>query len=99
MTTALALTLTYLVINIGLVIWVERERAREREVPWSVSAAIAAVRWVPPVAGAIYLVVVSGDWQFVLLVIGFFAISAWLLTGLLAYTNHGPDKRDRWRRD
>jgi hypothetical protein len=96
MTTALALTFAYLAINLGLMIWVERERAHERELAWQVGVAVAALRYAPPIACAIYLVVLSGDWQFVLLVLGFFAISGWLMTGLLAYSNPRPDRRDRW---
>jgi hypothetical protein len=37
-------------------------------------------------AGAIYLVALSGDWAFVLFVLAFFAGAFWLLDGLLAFT-------------
>lgn len=96
MTTALALTIAYLAINLALMIWVERERAGQREVTWQAGLVVSTLRYGPPIAGAIYLVVLSGDWQFVLLILGFFAISGWLMTGLLAYSNPRRDRRDRW---
>jgi hypothetical protein len=92
MTTALALTVSYLAANLALMAWFEHERAQGRNVPGIVRALGWLLRYGPPLAGAVYLVVVSGDWQFLLLVLGFFAFGAWLLTGLLAYTNHGPDR-------
>jgi hypothetical protein len=93
MATALALTAAYLVTNLAIVAWFEHERARGRDVPGAVGVLAWLLRYGPPLAGAVYLVVVSGDWQFLLLVLGFFGFGAWLLTGLLAYTNHGPDHR------
>ena len=38
---------------------------------------------------------ISGDWLFVLFVLAFFAGAAWLLDGLLAYTNHGSGRTGR----
>ncbi len=99
MSTALALTLGYLAINLVLMVWLERERANEREVSWQAVALVAGLRYGPPVVGALYLLTISGDWLFAVFVLGFFAIAAWLMTGLLAYTNTGPDQRGETRRN
>ena len=99
MTAALTLTVSYLAANVALMAWLEHERAQGRDVPASVQALGWVLRYGPPLAGAVYLVVVSGDWQFLLLVLGFFAFGAWLLTGLLAYTNHDPDRSGLHRDD
>jgi hypothetical protein len=92
MAIAFALTLAYFAANLALMTWLEHERARGHRAPGTVGVLAWLLRYGPPLAGAVYLVVVSGDWQFLLLVLGFFAFGAWLLTGLLAYTNHGPDR-------
>lgn len=98
MLTAIGLTVAYLVVNLGLMIWVERERAHDREIPWQIDTIVGALRYGPPVVGVIYLLTISGDWAFALFVFGFFALSAYLLNGLLAYTSSGADGRDDRRR-
>lgn len=97
MLTAIGLTIAYLAINLGLMIWVERERARERQVPWQIDTLAGVLRYGPPLAGVIYLLTISGDWAFALFVFGFFALSAYLMNGLLAYTSSGADGRDDHR--
>ena len=95
----IALTLAYLAINLAVMVWLERARAQEREVSWRTAGLAGVLRYGPPLAGAVYLLTISGDWLFALLVLGFFAVSAWLMTGMLAYTNHGPDGRGETRRN
>lgn len=96
---AIALTLAYLAVNLMLMVWIERERMHEREVAWQVGTVAAVLRYGPPLAGVLYLLTISGDWAFALFVVGFFALAAWLMTGLLAYTSFGPDGRGDPRRN
>jgi hypothetical protein len=77
-----------LAVNLGLKVWLERARARGETPAVQVATLASALRWGPPAAGAIYLVVITGDWAFVAFVAAFFAGAFWLLNGLLAYTNH-----------
>lgn len=98
----IALTLAYLATNLAFMVWLERQRANDRPVAGLIVWLAAAVRYGPPLAGAIYLVAISGDWPFVVFVLAFFAGAGWLMNGLLAYTNHGPDgpgRRGRTRND
>jgi hypothetical protein len=90
------LALGYLAINLGFTIWIERERASGRRPAPSVTRLAWALRYGPPLLGAAYLVVIARDWLFVGFVIVFFAISFWLMDGLLAYTNTS-DGRPRIR--
>jgi hypothetical protein len=99
MLTALVLTIAYLAINLALIVWIERERAHEREISWQLGLLAATLRYAPPLAGVIYLLTISGDWVFALFVVAFFGIAAWLMNGLLAYTNFGPDGRGDTHRD
>lgn len=96
MTAAIALTLTWFATNLGLMIWQERERAAGRYLSGAFPTAVAILRYGPPLAGVVYLVAISGDWLFFGFVLGFFALSAWLMNGLLAFRDPGPDsRRDR----
>jgi hypothetical protein len=99
MQTALALTVAYLAVNLALMVWIERERAHEREISWQLGMLTAVLRYGPPLAGVIYLLTISGDWIFALFVVAFFGIAAWLMNGLLAYTSFGPDGRGDTRRN
>ena len=81
------LALGYLAVNLAMTIWIERERAHGRRPAPFVTRSAWALRWGPPLLGATYLVVIARDWLFVGFVIVFFAISFWLMNGLLAYTN------------
>jgi hypothetical protein len=99
MQTAIALTLTYLAVNLALMVWSERARADDHRLPAAFIAIAALLRYGPPLAGAIYLVAVSGDWVFVGFVLVFFLGAAWLMKDALAFTNHGPDGRRDTRRD
>jgi len=83
----IALTVVYLAVNLPFMYWLEWETARGRRPPGRVAALSSALRYGPPLSGAGYLVVISGDWLFVLFVLVFFAVAAWLMTGLLAFTN------------
>jgi hypothetical protein len=90
----IALTVAYLAVNLPLMYWLERERARGRMPAPRVAALSSLLRYGPPLAGAAYLVTISGDWPFVLFVIAFFAGAFWLLDGLLNYPER-PPKRER----
>ena len=98
MTLPIALAATYLAINIAIMIWLERERAQGRTPAGLTVIASRVLRYGPPLVGAAYLIAISGDWLFVGFVIFFFAISFWLMNGLLAYTippRGGDRDRDR----
>lgn len=101
MSIPILLTLAYLAINLPVMVWLERERSRGREIAWQASGIVGTLRYGPPLAGAFYLLVISGDWLFALFVVGFFGTAAWLMSGLLSYTNHGqgPDTRGETRRN
>jgi hypothetical protein len=96
MTLPIALAVTYLAINLVIMIWFERERAHGREPARAAIVASRLLRYGPPLVGAAYLVVIAGDWPFVLLVGAFFTGAFWMLDGLLA--NQSPSRgsdRDR----
>ena len=95
----IALTLAYLALNLPVMVWLERERTRQREISWQIGGLSGALRYGPPFAGAIYLLTISGDWVFALFVLAFFGTAAWLMSGLLAYTNHGADGPGETRRN
>jgi hypothetical protein len=82
----IALALAYLAINLALTVWLERERAHGRTPARALSVFSTAVRWGPPLVGALYLVTIAGDWLFVLFVAAFFGGAFLLMDGLLAYT-------------
>lgn len=90
------LALGYLVVNLAITIWLERERAHGRRPTDRVAIMAGIVRYGPPLLGAAYLIVIARDWLFVGFVIVFFAISFWLMNGLLAFSSHadGPRIRD-----
>jgi hypothetical protein len=91
------LALGYLAINLAFMIWIERDRSQGRRPAPSLTRSAWALRWGPPLLGAAYLVVIARDWLFVGFVIVFFAISFWLMDGLLAYsstTDRVPRIRD-----
>jgi len=77
------LTLGYLLIGFGCIVWLAHREAHGRTVEtWQAVLARTAV-FGPPLLGFGYLVTIAGDWPFLLFVIGFFAIGALLLNGLL----------------
>ena len=88
------LTLGYLAVNLSLLTWLEHARATGQPVSPRLVTISNVMRWGPPILGAVYLVLISGDWAFVAFVIAFFAIGFWLLDGLLAYENRGPGGPD-----
>jgi hypothetical protein len=81
------LALGYLVVNLAFTVWIERERAHGRRPEPLVTRLAFILRYGPPLVGAAYLVAIARDWLFVGFVIVFFAISFWLMNGLLAYTS------------
>ena len=87
MTLPIALAGAYLAINIAIMIWFERERAQGRAPSGGTLIASRILRYGPPLVGAAYLIAVSGDWLFLGFVFLFFAISFWLMNGLLAYSS------------
>lgn len=99
MPTPITLTVFYLAVNLPLMYWLERERARGRMPARRVAALSSALRYGPPLVGAGYLVTLSGDWLFVLFVGAFFMGGFWLLDGLLAYPNTSDrsESTKRWR--
>jgi hypothetical protein len=89
---------TYLAINIAIMIWFERERAQGRSPRGGALILSRVLRYGPPLVGAAYLIAVTGDWLFVGFVFVFFAISFWLMNGLLAYSSPPRgSERDRDR--
>jgi len=80
----IGLTAAYLVVNLALMVWLERERAADRAPAPRVAAWSNLLRYGPPLLGAGYLVTLAGDWPFFLFVLGFFVLSFWLMDGLLA---------------
>ncbi|MCA1588772.1 MAG: hypothetical protein LC744_09085 [Chloroflexi bacterium] len=88
----ITLTVAYLAVNLPLMYWLELERARGRAPAPRVAALSSLLRYGPPLAGAGYLVTISGDWPFVLFVIAFFAGAFWLLDGLLNYPERPPKR-------
>jgi len=80
----IAFAAAYLAINLALMLWIERARATGRVPARPVVITTNVLRIGPPLAGAIYLVALAGDWLFVLFVLGFFAAAFWLMGGLLS---------------
>ena len=101
MSIPILLTVAYLAINVPVMVWLERERSSGREISWQVSGIVGVLRYGPPLAGALYLLTISGDWLFAIFVLGFFGTAAWLMSGLLSFTNPGqePDSRRETRRN
>ena len=98
MTLPIALALTYLAINLAIMIWFERERAQGRVPARAAVISSRILRYGPPLLGAAYLVAIAGDWPFVIFVGAFFAAAFWLLDGLLAYQSPSQgSERDRDR--
>jgi hypothetical protein len=102
----IGLTAAYLVVNLALMVWLERERAAGRAPARRVAASSNLLRYGPPLLGAGYLVTLAGDWPFFLFVLGFFALSFWLMDGLLAINpsartddvRGGAERRTDWDR-
>jgi hypothetical protein len=97
MTLPIALAVTYLAINLAIMIWFERERAHGREPARAAVVASRVLRYGPPLVGAAYLVAIAGDWPFVLFVGAFFAVAFWQLDGLLA--DQSPSRESDRDRD
>ena len=97
MTLPIALALTYLAINLAIMIWFERERAHGRAPTRAAAISSRILRYGPPVLGAVYLVAIAGDWPFVIFVGAFFAVAFWQLDGLLA--DQGPSRGNERDRD
>ena len=87
----IALTLAYLAVNLALTVWLERERDAGRRPAPRLTLLSSVLRYGPPLAGAIYLVAIAGDWPFILFVLAFFAGAFWLMDGLLAYSQAGAE--------
>jgi hypothetical protein len=79
----IALTIAYLAINVAMMLWLENERSNGRRPSRGVSTLAIALRFGPPLLGAIYLELIAGDWLFLVFVAAFFAASFWLMDGLL----------------
>ena len=84
------LAAAYLAINLPMMVWLESLRAQGRAPARWLATLSWVLRFGPPLAGAIYLVALAGDWPFVVFVIAFFAGAFWMMNGLLAYTNPSP---------
>lgn len=97
MNVPIALALVYLAINMAVMLWLERERARGRSPSRGASALSVVLRYGPPLVGLIYLELIAGDWLFLLMVAAFFAAGFWLMDGLMAYTAP-PRGQDAMRR-
>ena len=82
--------LTYLAVNLVLMVWLERERAHGRAPADRVTALSLVLRFGPPLLGLLYLVTLAGDWLFFVFVLAFFAGAFWLMNGLAAFTGPGP---------
>jgi hypothetical protein len=95
MLTPLTLAIAYLAVNLAILVWLERERAGGRMPARRVAAASNALRYGPPLVGAVYLVTMAGDWLFVLFVLAFFAGAFWLMDGLLSTIPSGSSERMR----
>jgi hypothetical protein len=95
----IALTLAYLAVNLALTVWLERERAAGRRPARRLALSSNVLRYGPPLAGAIYLVAIAGDWPFILFVLAFFAGAFWLMDGLLAYSQAGAEAMRKRREE
>jgi hypothetical protein len=87
-----ALALTYLAINLGLVVWIAREEVRGTTLPTWLVVIARILRYVPPLIGLLYLVTIAGDWPFFLFVVGFFTFAFFLLDRSLGFPSL-PRKR------
>lgn len=85
-----ALAVTYLAINMALMVWIVRADAAGRTPSGWLTGTSQVLRYLPPLLGAIYLVTRAGDWPFVLFVIFFFAVAFYLLDGVLNYPQRPP---------
>ena len=90
-----SLAITYLVVNLALTVWIEREREAGRVLPGWLLALSTTVRWGPPIAGFIYVETVAGDWLFFFFVTAFFALAFWLLDRSLNFPSDPPKGRGR----
>jgi hypothetical protein len=88
------LALTYLLVNLALTIWIEREREAGRVPPGGIVTLSTVLRWGPPIAGFIYVETVAGDWLFFIFVLSFFALAFYLLDRALNFPSD-PPKRGR----
>lgn len=100
-----ALALTYLAVNVAMMVWVERRRIAATPVDEGLTAPSDRVlivanvlRYGPPLLGLLYLVTIAGDWMFFVFVVVFFAASFWMMDGVLAHTTTTPSKRDAMHR-
>lgn len=92
----IAYAIAYLVGNLALTIWIERERERGREPVTGLAATSRVLRYGPPLAGVVYLEVIAEDWLFFTFIVAFFALSFWLLGGLLNFPSR--PRKDEPRR-
>lgn len=81
---------SYLAINMTLMLWIVREEAGGRTPPGWLTGTSQVLRYLPPLLGAMYLVTRAGDWPFVLFVLVFFAVALFLLDGVLNYPQRPP---------
>lgn len=87
------ITLVYLAINMALMVWLVAEEASGRTPPVWLTVLSTSTRYGPPLIGLVYLVALGGDWAFFFFVVIFFAVSFWLLDGLLNYPSRPPKRR------
>lgn len=87
------LTITYLVVNFGLMVRVERVRVAGRVPSGRLTTLAATLRYGPPIVGLIYLETRAGDWLFVGFVGFFFILAFWLLGEALNYPSDPPNLR------
>ena len=90
---AVLLAITYLLVNLAIVVWLAREEAHDRVPPPSVRTLAGALRYGPPSLGMIYLVTRAGDWPFFLFVVFFFTLAFWMLDRSLNFPERPPPKR------
>ena len=105
MSLPIALTLTYLAVNVAMMVWVESRRASGEPSDDDVTgptdrvATVAnALRYGPPLLGLLYLVTIAGDWMFFVFVAVFFAASFWMMDGLLSTAMPKRTKHDAMHR-
>jgi len=105
MSLPIALTLTYLAVNVVMMVWVESRRASVEPSDEGVTGPTdrvavlsTALRYGPPLLGLLYLVTIAGDWMFFVFVAAFFAGSFWMMDGLLSTTTPRRTNRDAMHR-
>ena len=86
------LATSYLAINFAFVVWIANEESHDRPIPVRLLVFARTLRYGPPLAGLLYLVTISGDWPFFLLVVAFFVAAFWMLDGLLNYPTRPPKR-------